>query len=71
MLYNDLVINMPFYRQHLKMCPENLVNPDLAVFLLERKPVAPPKEPPAPLATENKEASEPDPLPLRSFKRPE
>lgn len=71
MLYNDLVINMPFYRQHLKMCPENLVNPDLAVFLLERKPVAPPVKPPVPLATENKEASEPDPLPLRSFKRPE
>ncbi|MBT5377225.1 MAG: hypothetical protein HOL15_10460 [Nitrospinaceae bacterium] len=36
-LYNDPVYNMPFFRQHLKMCPENQVNPDLCVFLLEKK----------------------------------
>jgi hypothetical protein len=71
MLYNDLVINMPFYRQHLKMCPENLVNPDLAVFLLERKPVASPEEPPKPQTTQIEQPGEPDPLPLRSFKRQE
>jgi hypothetical protein len=36
-LYNDPVGNMPFFRQHLKMCPENQVHPDLCVFLLEKK----------------------------------
>jgi hypothetical protein len=36
-LYNDPVQNMPFFRQHLKMCPENQVHPDLCVFLLEKK----------------------------------
>jgi hypothetical protein len=36
-LYNDPIYNMPFFRQHLKMCPENQVNPDLCVFLLEKK----------------------------------
>ena len=68
-LYNDLVINMPFYRQHLKMCPENQVNPDLAVFLLEKKIVVEEEPPtPAPPTEENKES---DPLPIRSFERPE
>ena len=36
-LYNDPVFNMPFFRQHLKMCPENQVNPDLVVFLAQKK----------------------------------
>lgn len=36
-LYNDPIYNMPFLRQHLKMCPENQVHPDLCVFLLEKK----------------------------------
>lgn len=36
-LYNDPVYNMPFFRQHLKMCPENQVNPDLVVFLAQKK----------------------------------
>ena len=36
-LYNDPVYNMPFFRQHLKMCPENQVNPDLCVFLAQKK----------------------------------
>jgi hypothetical protein len=29
-LYNDPVHNMPFFCQHLKMCPENQVHPDTA-----------------------------------------
>ena len=36
-LYNDPVYNMPFFRQHLKMCPENQVNPDLVVYLTQKK----------------------------------
>ena len=36
-LYNDPIYNMPFFRQHLKMCPENQVNPDLVVFLAQKK----------------------------------
>jgi len=72
MVYNDLVVNMPFFRQHLKMCPENLVNPDLAVFLVEKKPAAQPETPPSPPPLAQKEEPEPPaPLPLRSFKRPE
>ena len=35
-LYSDLIMNMPFYRQHLKMCPENLINQDITVFLAEK-----------------------------------
>jgi hypothetical protein len=71
-VYNDLVVNMPFFRQHLKMCPETLVNPDLAVFLAEKKPAAVPKTPPTPPpVAQNEEPEPPAPLPLRSFKRPE
>ena len=36
-LYNAPVYNMPFFRQHLKMWPENQVNPDLCVFLAQKK----------------------------------
>ncbi len=34
---NDAVIEMPFFNQHRKMCPENQVHPDLTVFLAEKK----------------------------------
>lgn len=66
-LYNDPVINMPFYRQHLKMCPENLVNPDLTVFMLEKKQISvdEPVQPPSP--AEQKEGM-PQPS-LRGFRR--
>jgi len=36
-LYSDLMMNMPFYRQHLKLCPENLINQDITVFLTEKR----------------------------------
>ena len=31
-----LVADMPYFRQHLKMCPENTLNPYLTVFFAER-----------------------------------
>ena len=65
-LYNDPVINMPFYRQHLKMCPENLVNPELTVFMIEKKQ-APKEEPQTPPPVEIKEDL-PQPI-LRGFRR--
>ncbi len=34
---HDAVIDMPFFQQHRKMCPENQVHPDLTVFLAEKK----------------------------------
>lgn len=34
---HDPVIDMPFFQQHRKMCPENQVPPDLTVFLAEKK----------------------------------
>ena len=34
---NDAVIDMPFFQQHRKMCPENQVHPDVTVFLAEKK----------------------------------
>ena len=40
--YSDLIMNMPFFRQHLKICPENLINQDITVFLAEKN--GPPKE---------------------------
>ena len=33
----DPVVEMPFFNQHRKMCPENQVPPDLTVFLAEKK----------------------------------
>ena len=33
----DPVIDMPFFNQHRKMCPENQVHPDVTVFLAEKK----------------------------------
>lgn len=35
-LKDDPVIQMPFFRQHLKMCPENKINPDITVFFAKR-----------------------------------
>jgi len=65
-LYNDPVINMPFYRQHLKMCPENLVNPELTVFMIEKKQ-APKEEPQTPPPEKPKEdTAQPT---LRGFRR--
>ena len=77
-LYSDLIMNMPFYRQHLKMCPENLINQDITVFLAEKKNTEEIKEESSiiesnilpdqkPKPPENL-TSEPD-IPLRSFDR--
>ena len=66
-LYNDPVVNMPYYRQHLKMCPENMVNPDLTVFLLEKM-----DKPKTEVVEEKKMPSQQVEIPmapLRSFKR--
>jgi len=30
------VADMPYFRQHLKMCPQNTVNPYFTVFFAER-----------------------------------
>ncbi len=37
-LHDDPIASMPFFQQHLKICPENFINPDLTVFLAEKKP---------------------------------
>jgi len=76
-LYNDPIYNMPFFRQHLKMCPENQVNPDLCVFLLEKKGFQEEKEekqeekkeiqPASDQATSNFDGTVPQ---MRGFKRP-
>ncbi|MFQ5672597.1 MAG: hypothetical protein ACE5G9_05840 [Nitrospinales bacterium] len=34
---SDAVVDMPFFRQHLKMCPDNAINPDLTVFMLKKR----------------------------------
>jgi hypothetical protein len=68
-LYNDPVHNMPFFRQHLKMCPENQVHPDLCVFLLEKKAPADNKiTPSTPQSTEGEfDGTVPQ---MRGFQRP-
>ena len=68
-LYNDPIYNMPFFRQHLKMCPENQVNPDLCVFLLEKKEPEEKKEiqPASDQATSHFDGNVPQ---MRGFKRP-
>ncbi len=33
----DRIVEMPFFQQHLKMCPENQANPDVTVFFVEKK----------------------------------
>lgn len=35
-LRSDPVDHMPYFRQHLKMCPENTINPYMTVFFAER-----------------------------------
>ena len=65
-LYNDPVINMPFYRQHLKMCPENLVNPELTVFMIEKKQLPQMESTPPPPVEINKDLPQPN---LRGFRR--
>lgn len=79
-LYDDLMMNMPFYRQHLKMCPENRINQDITVFLAEKrstgeeqnKPVTEmPASSPSPSPEPQTDlSSEPD-IPLRKFTRDE
>jgi hypothetical protein len=75
-LYSDLMMNMPFYRQHLKMCPENIINQDITVFLTEKRGPSETKkesEVSIPLPSSESEpqanpASEPI-IPLRNFER--
>ena len=78
--YGDLIMNMPFFRQHLKICPENLINQDITVFLAERHGSLGEKKEGAselstPLSEQKPEpqidlSSEPD-IPLRGFNRNE
>lgn len=35
--YSDPLVDMPFFQQHLRMCPENKAPADLAVFLAEKR----------------------------------
>ncbi len=65
-LYNDPIINMPFYRQHIKMCPENLVNPELTVFMLEKKQIPADEPGPPPPAEIKEDMPQPN---LRGFRR--
>ncbi len=37
LIRGDPIIDMPFFRQHLKMCPENQINDIASVFLLEKR----------------------------------
>ena len=79
-LYSDLMMNMPFFRQHLKICPENLINQDITVFLAEKNGTpGEQKESKAELSTPLLDrkpetqvdmTSEPD-IPLRGFNRDE
>ncbi len=67
-LYNDAVCNMPFFRQHVKMCPENQVNPDICVFLLEKKDAAKKEIPATPESAVGDDDTAPQ---MRGFKRPD
>jgi hypothetical protein len=77
-LYDDLMMNMPFYRQHLKMCPENLIHQDIAVFLAIKRGAEDEQSAPeagTPASSPQPEpqtdfASKPD-IPLRGFNRDE
>ena len=66
--YSDPVVNMPFYRQHLKMCPENRVNSDLTVFLLEKQD---PEEIRRREEEAKKKASGEPQIQVRGFERPQ
>tara|TARA_B100000686_G_C16798182_1_gene983979 strand:+ start:2860 stop:4722 length:1863 start_codon:yes stop_codon:yes gene_type:complete len=35
--HGDPIIDMPYFKQHLKMCPENHINDIVSVFMLEKK----------------------------------
>lgn len=35
-LKDDPIIEMPFFLQHLKMCPENKIHPDITLFFAEK-----------------------------------
>ena len=37
LMRGDPIIDMPFFRQHLKICPENQINDIASVFLLEKR----------------------------------
>ena len=65
-LYSDPVMNMPFFRQHLKMCPENLINEELTIFMAE-KVIKKKETPPTPKIDEPIKI--PD-IPIRDFSRP-
>ncbi len=32
----DPIIDMPFFRQHFKMCPDNKINPDITIFFAKK-----------------------------------
>ncbi|MEC7641209.1 MAG: hypothetical protein VYC17_03550 [Nitrospinota bacterium] len=34
---SDVIMDVPIFQQHLKMCPENSINPDLTVFLTKKR----------------------------------
>jgi hypothetical protein len=67
-------MNMPFFRQHLQMCPDTLINEDIAVFLAEKRSEADPQKTPL---TPAEEATPKPPtdsevdsdIPLRGFTR--
>lgn len=65
-LYNDPVYNMPFFRQHLKMCPENQVNPNLAVCLAQKREERE-KQPDPPATQDAFDGTIPE---VRGFRRP-
>jgi hypothetical protein len=33
---HDPIIDMPFFRQHFKMCPDNKMNPDITIFFAKK-----------------------------------
>lgn len=67
--YSDPMMNMPFFRQHLKMCPENLINENITVFMAEKRTEEAQKE-------KEKNGTQAMPtevttdIPIRDFSRP-
>jgi hypothetical protein len=35
-IFHDPIADMPYFKQHLRMYPETLINPDVEVFFLEK-----------------------------------
>ena len=33
---DDPIIDMPFFRQHFKICPDNKINPDVTIFFARK-----------------------------------